>query len=189
MISAKLGHFFDKPFEPLAKRITISPNVITVIGFLTTIIAAFFIPLSLFAGGILILLGGFFDMLDGIVARVNHKKTEFGALLDSTLDRYSDSIIFISIAWYFFDNGDLKGVIFTIISLVGAFLISYVRARAEGIGIKCNTGLLERPERIILIAIGCLFDWLLYVVIILSILSHATALQRIFFVYKETKKF
>lgn len=187
MISAKLGHFLDKPFSPLAKKITISPNVLTVIGFLITVVASLFIPFNLMIGGILIILGGFFDMLDGIVARVNGKKTEFGALLDSTLDRYSDSIIFISIAWYFFDSNNLTGVIFTIISLVGAFLISYVRARAEGINIKCNVGLLERPERIVLIAFGCIMDLLLFIIILLSILSHLTAFQRIIHVYRETK--
>jgi phosphatidylglycerophosphate synthase len=187
VISAKLGHFFDKPLTPLAKKISISPNVLTITGFVITILAGIFIPSNLFLGGLLILLGGFFDMLDGIVARVNHKKTDFGALLDSTLDRYSDSIIFISIAWYFFERNNLTGVIFTITGLVGAFLISYVRARAEGIGIKCNIGLLERPERIILVAVGCLLDWLLVVVIFLSLFSHITAIQRIFYVRKRQK--
>jgi phosphatidylglycerophosphate synthase len=187
LISAKLGHFLDKPFSPLARRITVSPNVLTITGFLITIIASLFIPFSPLVGGILILIGGFFDMLDGIVARVNDKKTEFGALLDSTLDRYSDSIIFVSIAWYFFNFNNLTGVIFTIISLVGAFLISYVRARAEGINIRCNVGLLERPERIVLIAFGCIMDLLLIIVILLSVLSHLTAIQRIIHAYKETK--
>jgi phosphatidylglycerophosphate synthase len=188
VIGAKLGHFLDKPLTPLIKKISISPNVLTITGFFITILAGVCIPFNLFLGGILILVGGLFDMLDGIVARVNHKKTDFGALLDSTLDRYSDSIIFISIAWYFFENNNLIGVIFTITSLVGAFLISYVRARADGIGIKCNVGLMERPERIVLIAVGCLLNWLLIIIIFLSIFSHITAIQRISYVYRETKR-
>lgn len=188
MIGAKLGHFLDKPLAPLIKKISISPNVLTITGFGITVLAGICIPFNLFLGGILILVGGLFDMLDGIVARVNHKKTDFGALLDSTLDRYSDSIIFISIAWYFFEMNNLTGVIFTATGLVGAFLISYVRARAEGIGIKCNVGLMERPERIVLIAFGCLLNWLLTIVIFLSIFSHITAIQRIFYVYRETKR-
>jgi len=185
MISAKLGHFLDKPLAPIAKRISISPNSLTVFGFLITVAAAITIPFNLMAGGFLILIGGFFDMLDGIVARTTGKNTKFGALLDSTLDRYSDSFIFIAIAWYFFERNDLAGIVLTIGSLVGALLISYVRARAEGIGVECNIGIMERPERVVLLAFGCLTGWLFYVITALFFLSHVTAIQRILYVYKS----
>ena len=187
MISAKLGHFLDKPLAPIAKKISISPNILTLLGFLITATAALSIPYNLIAGGLLILLGGFFDMLDGIVARTNCKNTKFGAILDSTLDRYSDSFIFIAIAWYFFNNDNLAGVILTIGSLVGALLISYVRARAEGIGIQCNVGLMERPERVVLLALGCITGWLFPIIVILFFFSHATAIQRMLHVYKKMK--
>lgn len=185
MISAKLGHFLDKPLAPIAKRISISPNILTILGFLITVAAVIAIPFNLMAGGLLILIGGFFDMLDGIVARTNGKNTKFGALLDSTLDRYSDSFIFIAIAWYFFERNDLAGIVFTTGSLVGALMISYVRARAEGIGIECNVGMMERPERVVLLAFGCITGWLFYVIIALFFLSHITAIQRILHVYKS----
>lgn len=187
MISAKLGHSLDKPLAPVAKKISISPNILTILGFLITAVAAVAIPFSLVLGGILILLGGFFDMLDGIVARTNGKSTKFGALLDSTLDRYSDSLIFIAVAWYFFDRDNLAGVIFTAGSLVGALLISYVRARAEGIGVACSIGLMERPERVVLLAFGCIAGWLFPVIVMLFFFSHATAIQRILHVYKMTR--
>jgi phosphatidylglycerophosphate synthase len=187
MISAKLGHFLDKPLAPLAKRISISPNSLTVLGFIITVSAAAVIPFNLIAGGFLILAGGFFDMLDGIVARTNSKNTKFGALLDSTLDRYSDSFIFIAVAWYFFERNDIAGVVLTIGSLVGALLISYVRARAEGIGIECNVGIMERPERVVLLAFGCITGLLFYVILLLFFLSHITAIQRILHVYKMTR--
>ncbi|WP_333652163.1 CDP-alcohol phosphatidyltransferase family protein [Dissulfurispira sp.] len=187
MISAKLGHFLDKPLAPIAKKISISPNILTILGFLITAAAAVSIPFNPLTGGLLILLGGFFDMLDGIVARTNGKSTKFGALLDSTLDRYSDSFIFIAVAWYFFDMDDLAGVIFTAGSLVGALLISYVRARAEGIGVECTTGLMERPERVVLLAFGCIAGWLFPVIVALFFFSHATAIQRILHVYKMTR--
>lgn len=187
MISAKFGHFLDKPLAPIAKKIAISPNILTILGFLITAVAAVSIPFSLLTGGFLILLGGFFDMLDGIVARTNGKSTKFGALLDSTLDRYSDSFIFIAIAWYFFNTNNLAGVIFTIGSLVGALLISYVRARAEGIGIKCTIGLMERPERVVLLSFGCITGWLFPIIIALFFFSHSTAIQRILYVYKMTR--
>ncbi len=187
MISAKLGHFLDKPLAPIAKKISVSPDILTMLGFLITTAAAVSIPYNLTTGGLLILLGGFFDMLDGIVARTNGKNTKFGAILDSTLDRYSDSFIFIAIAWYFFNNDNLAGVIFTAGSLVGALLISYVRARAEGIGVQCNVGLMERPERVALLALGCITGWLFPVILILFLLGHATAIQRIIHVYKMTR--
>lgn len=187
MISAKLGHFLDKPLAPIAKKISISPNILTILGFLITAAAAVSIPFTPLTGGLLMLLGGFFDMLDGIVARTNGKSTKFGALLDSTLDRYSDSLIFIAVAWYFFDMDNLAGVIFTAGSLVGALLISYVRARAEGIGVTCNIGLMERPERVVLLAFGCITGWLFPVIVALFFFSHATVIQRILHVYKMTR--
>lgn len=187
MISAKLGHSLDKPFAPIAKKISINPNILTILGFMITAAAAASIPFNPLTGGLLILLGGFFDMLDGIVARTNAKITKFGALLDSTLDRYSESLIFIAVAWYFFDRDNLAGVIFTVGSLVGALLISYVRARAEGIGIRCNVGLVERPERVVLLAFGCIAGWLFPVIVALFFFSHATAIQRILHVYKVTR--
>ena len=187
MISAKLGHFLDKPLAPLAKRIPVSPNFLTITGFLITAAAAVVIPFNLIGGGILIIAGGFFDMLDGVVARTNGKNTKFGALLDSTLDRYSDSFIFIAIAWYFFDRNNLAGVMLSIGSLVGALVISYVRARAEGIGIECAVGLMERPERVVILAFGCITGWLFPVIVLLFFLSHITAVQRILHVYKMTK--
>lgn len=187
MISAKFGHFLDKPLESIAKKISISPNILTVIGFLVTTAAAISIPFNIKMGGVLIVVGGIFDMFDGIVARTNGKATQFGALLDSTLDRYSDSFIFIGIAWHFFDMNNLAGVIFTVGSLVGALLISYVRARAEGIGIECNVGIMERPERLVLISVGCVTGWLFYIIVALFFFGHITAIQRIIHVYKMTR--
>lgn len=184
MISAKLGHVFDKPLAPIAKRVPLSPNVLTVLGFIITVIASVCIPFSLTIGGSLILLGGFFDMFDGIVARANGRNTLFGALLDSTLDRYSDSFVFLAIAWYFFERSNLTGVLLTMGSLVGALLTSYVRARAEGLGIECHVGLMERPERVVLLFFGCLTGWMLPVVVVLFLLGHITVLQRVFHVYK-----
>lgn len=189
MISAKFGHFLDKPLAPIAKRISVSPNILTIFGFLVTVAAAISIPYNLTAGGILILIGGLFDMFDGIVARTNGKNTKFGALLDSTLDRYSDSFLFMAAAWYFFDNNNLTGMIFSAGSLVGALLISYVRARAEGIGIQCNVGLMERPERIVLLALGCLTGWLFPAVVVLFFFSHVTVIQRMVHVYKMTRPY
>ncbi|HWR90161.1 MAG TPA: CDP-alcohol phosphatidyltransferase family protein [Dissulfurispiraceae bacterium] len=188
MLSAKLGHFLDKPLAPIARKIPLSPNVISVIGFVITLAASVVLPFHIMAGGLLILLGGLFDILDGIVARINEQRTKFGAFLDSTLDRYSDSCIFIALAWYFFRMQDQAGLILTLGCLVGALLISYVRARAEGLGISCHVGLMERPERVVLIAAGCMSGWIIPVLVILLVLSHLTVIHRIFHVFRETAR-
>ena len=149
MLSARLGHFLDAPLGSIAKGIPFSPNSLTVIGFLITVIAAFVIPHNIRLGGVFILIGGAFDMLDGMVARAKGKTSKFGAFLDSVLDRYSDAFIFLSLSYYLAANGNHTGSFLSLGVLVGAFLISYARARAEGLGESCHTGIMERPERII----------------------------------------
>ncbi len=188
MISAKLGHILDKPLTPIAKLIPASPNVLSVAGFAVTLAAAMLIPFNTTAGGLVILIGGSFDLLDGVVARTNGKDTKFGALLDSTLDRYADAALFLAIIWFFFKEDNLIGIFFTICGMVGAFLVSYVRARAEGLGVPCNVGLLERPERILLLAAGCLSGRLFPVMLVLFALSHITVVQRVVYVYRHAKQ-
>ncbi|MFH0933352.1 MAG: CDP-alcohol phosphatidyltransferase family protein [Nitrospirota bacterium] len=180
MLSAKLGHFLDIPLSHIAKRIPLSPNTLTIVGFLITAVAALVIPKSIKLGGILILIGGLFDILDGVVARMRGGITQFGAFLDSVLDRYADAFLFLAISWYFIEKGNLTGAYLSLGTLVGAFLISYARARAEGLGTSCHTGIMERPERIILLAFATISGWLLPVLWIMLVLTHITVLQRIY---------
>ncbi len=188
MLSAKLGHFLDRPLEPIARRIRLTPNFFTAAGFLITVAAAITIPYNQKTGGVLILLGGAFDVLDGVVARTNGKVTDFGAFLDSVLDRYSDAFLFLAIAWYMVLQGRETGVFLSIGALVGAFLISYARARAEALGRNCHTGIMERPERIILIAVACFTGYFLPILWLLFILTHLTVIQRVIHVKKECLK-
>jgi phosphatidylglycerophosphate synthase len=188
MISDKLGHFLDKPLSPLTKKFPLSPNFLTVTGFLITVIAAFVIPRNIKLGGLLILAGGMFDMLDGIVARTRGKTSRFGAFLDSVLDRYSDAFIFLAIAWYFAEKGNYTGVFLSFGTLVGAFLISYTRARAEGLGESCHVGIMERPERIILLIFATLTGWIIPVLWIMLILTHVTVVQRIYHAWRAINR-
>jgi len=126
-------------------------------------------------------------MLDGIIARVNERTTDFGAFLDSILDRYSDSFLLFGFSWYFFKNGSMLGVFVSLGVMLGTFLISYTRARAEGLGRECHTGLMERPERVILMAFGALTGWVSPVMWIMLVLTHATVIQRIYHVWKVMK--
>jgi len=187
VLSSQLGHFLDRPLSSLARRVNINPNILTITGFLITTIAAITLPQSLITGGILILCGGFFDMVDGVIARVNNRSTSFGAFLDSVLDRYSDSFLLFGFSWYFFKNDLMGGVFLSLGTLIGALIISYARARAEGLGKDCHTGLMERPERIILMAFGALTGWVLPIMGIMLVLTHITVVQRIYHVWKIMK--
>jgi phosphatidylglycerophosphate synthase len=186
MLSARLGHFLDAPLGSIAKRIPFSPNALTIAGFLITVLAAFAIPQNIKLGGILILIGGVFDMLDGMVARTKGKTSKFGAFLDSVLDRYSDAFLFLSLSYYLAANGNLTGSFLSLGTLVGAFLISYARARAEGLGESCHTGIMERPERIILLIFATLTGWIMPVLWLMLLLTHITVVQRIYHFRKMT---
>jgi len=187
VLSNQFGHFLDRPLTPLAKKLKINPNVITITGFLITTAAAVTLPYNMKVGGILILCGGLFDMLDGIIARANNRTTDFGAFLDSVLDRYSDSFLLLGFSWYFLKNGSTAGLFLSVGTMFGALIISYTKARAEGLGRNCHTGLMERPERVILMAFGALTGFVLPVMWLMFVLTHVTVVQRIYHVWKLMK--
>ncbi|HGE72828.1 TPA: CDP-alcohol phosphatidyltransferase family protein [Candidatus Poribacteria bacterium] len=201
MFQAKLRKWTSYITEPIAKLIAsigVTANMLTIIGLIFGIVAGVCIALGrLKLAGILILIGGSFDMMDGAVARATNKSTPFGALLDSVVDRYSEGIIFLGLAVYFAMEGSIKdrvlGLIPTCLGLISAFLVSYVRARAEGLQIDCKVGLMQRPERVLLLAGGVLLrnipianiSVLILALWILVILSHFTILQRVFFAQRN----
>ena len=108
-------------------------------------------------GGGIVLFAGLFDMMDGRVARVGKMSSTFGALYDSVLDRYSELVTLFGIFYYLMLQGYLWGSIITFIALIGSLMVSYVRARAEGLGIECKVGFMQRPERVVLTSLGALF--------------------------------
>lgn len=185
MLSVKFSRILDKPLAPVAKALSLRPNTITVLGMLITSSSAIVIPVNLFLGGLIILIGGAFDLLDGILARVNSTKTKFGAFLDSSLDRVADGFIFLGLCLYFLRQEDNLAIGVTILGLIASLTISYVRARAEGLGATCNVGLIERPERLILLSFGCLTSLIWPVIVIVAALSWITVLQRILHVRKK----
>jgi CDP-diacylglycerol--glycerol-3-phosphate 3-phosphatidyltransferase len=152
------------PFVKLLIKLGLTPNAVTSIGFVLNIgVAAIFIlggeegnrdDLSYvgWAGG-MILFAGIFDMLDGQVARLGNMKSTFGALYDSVLDRYSELIMFFGICYYLVAQHYFLSSIFAFIALIGSMMVSYVRARAEGLGIECKGGLMQRPERVVTIGV------------------------------------
>jgi phosphatidylglycerophosphate synthase len=157
-----------------------------VVGFLVTVAASVVLVSNPALGGVLVIAGGLFDVLDGVVARVNGRQTKFGAFLDSVLDRFSDAFILLAIGLNLFRHGDIPGMALSVLTIVSSFLISYVRARAEGLGIDCKEGLMERPERILLLSLGAIMGVMVPVLWILLILTQFTVFQRMHHVWKIT---
>src|ERR1700756_5799539 len=168
--SLQLGIY--KVIDPVVRvfiKLGLTPNVVTSIGFVLNVgVAVVFIigaeegnrgDLSYVGwAGALILFAGLFDMLDGQVARVGNMSSVFGALYDSVIDRYSELILFLGICYYLVSHHYFMSSLFAFIGLIGSMMVSYTRARAEGLGIECKDGLMQRPERVILIgvsALGC----------------------------------
>jgi len=188
MLSNKYGHSLDKTFVKIIKVIPFSPNVLSIIGFLITLFACYRLSFDLLTGGVLILVGALFDMLDGAVARTQNKMTLFGAFFDSVLDRYSDAFIFLAIAYSLGRDSNITGVILCLGTLLGSFMTSYSRARAEGLGEECKHGFMERPERIILISLGAISGFIIPTLWVLVVLTNFTAVQRIYYVWNVINK-
>ncbi len=182
--------------EPLAKLVAwlhgigITPNMLTYTGFIFTAVSAFLLARGSFAwGGVVLLLAAFFDMLDGSLARATDQSSTFGAFIDSTLDRYSESITFLALAYhYMWSPADRTKLILIFVILIGSLMVSYTRARAEGLNIECKAGILQRPERVILLVFGLLLGGMLPILWILAIFTNFTAFQRIYEVYWRTSR-
>lgn len=183
-------------------KVGITPNFITTTGLLLNMVAA---AIFIYAGaccpgelsyvgwgGGIVLFAGLFDMMDGRVARVGNMSSTFGAFYDSVLDRYSELFTLLGISYYLLLNHYLCGSILTSIALIGSLMVSYVRARAEGLDLECKVGLMQRPERVVLAALGAIFtgvfqdvtafDPMLILIVpmgIIALLANATAFYRI----------
>ena len=189
-------------------KIGITPNFITTTGLILNIVAA---CIFLYAGmkgeredfyyigwgGGIILFAGLFDMMDGQVARIGKMSSTFGALYDSVLDRYSELTVFFGICFYLINQGYVISSIVAFIALIGSLMVSYVRARAEGLGIECKVGFMQRPERVVLTSLGALFcgvfkditafDPMLILMVpltIVAVFANITAFARVRHCYK-----
>ncbi len=161
-------------------RLRLRPNHLTVIGLVVSFFAAgAFIAGHLRSAGTLLVLAGLCDLLDGSLARASGQVTAFGAFLDSVIDRYSDLVVLLGIVVLFARTPNARGALVAMAGLVGSVMVSYTKARAESIGIECNVGVMERPERMICLIAGALLDQLEPALWVLAILANVTALQRI----------
>ena len=193
--------------NPLIKgmiKIGITPNFITTTGFILNlfatglmIYAAIYNPSNTtiigYAGGVIIF-AGLFDMMDGRLARLGNMQSTFGALWDSTLDRYSELFTLFGILFYLLANQWVWSGIITFLAIIGSIMVSYVRARGEGLGLDVKVGFMQRPERVVVTAIGsivcgvCNSLWALAVpMMLIALLANITAFWRIAYCYKQLK--
>jgi len=189
MIGNKIGHRLDPYFYYLLKSISgkhTNPNLFTLLGFFATLVASYLILKGFwFLAGLSIILSGLFDLFDGVAARKLGKVTAFGGFLDSVIDRYSDLLLLLAFLIDGLRKEDSGLVLLISFASMGTVLIPYVRAKAEALQVPCAVGLMERAERIILLSIGTLFQWMEPMLWILAILTHFTVLQRIYYVWKK----
>lgn len=192
MLSALVGNLVRGQLQRLGfylARTRLSPNAFTLIGLLLNIVVATIIASgNLVIGGIMALVAGAFDMLDGAVARSTGQVTKFGGFFDSTLDRYSESIVYFGLLIYLMnEDAGTTAVALLVAAIVGSLMVSYSRARAEAAGVDAEVGIFARPERVILLAILLIFDQPVIALWILAIVTNFTTMQRIFHVWRQTR--
>ncbi len=183
-----VANYLTQPAVRLLTRTSITPSTITWFGFSLAVGAgALIITGHLFAAGFLVLLAGFFDILDGALARYTNRTTRFGAVLDSILDRLAEAVLLLAILVLFARDQSVAQILLVSVALLGSLLVSYIRARAEALGVECQVGLFTRAERVIVLALGL---WLNQVVIALAIIvvfSFITVGQRLVYVWQQTR--
>ncbi len=175
-------------FARWLQSIGVTPNMISFTGFALTIGSAALLATGyLLIGGFILWAAAMLDMVDGTLARISESESKFGAFLDSTLDRYSESITFLGLAVYYANQNNAQTPLLLIFfTLVGSWAVSYTRARAEGLDIECNVGFLQRPERLVLLIASLILGLVLPVLWLLAIMTNVTAVQRIHEVYVRT---
>ena len=167
----------------------INPNILTFLGLVINIVAAAFLAFGAFrTAGLVIIFAGLFDMIDGRVARATNQVTRFGGFFDSVLDRYSDLALLVGLLVFYGTINRPAYVVLTAIVMTASVMISYTRTRAENIIPSCKVGFLERPERIVLLIIGALFDRMAPVLWVIAVLGNVTVIHRMVFTYQESKR-
>jgi len=184
-----LRKVFKVVIDPVATgllKIGITPNTITGIGFILSTVAAFLLSKGWFtAGGLVLLLAGPLDVVDGSMARQIGPPTPYGALIDSVTDRYSELVVLGGLLFFYIHQQNEVAILLIFLAAAGSVLVSYVKARAEGLGQNCKVGLLTRVERLIIVITCMIFAIPMVALWIIAILANLTAIQRLLFVRKQ----
>ena len=187
-----IGVVADRIIRVIVRALALSkinPNALTFLGLVINMVAATFLAVGSFrTAGFVIIFAGLFDMVDGRVARETNRVTRFGAFFDSVLDRYSDVALLVGLLVYYGTINRPSYVVLTAIVMAASVMISYTRTRAENIIPTCKVGFLERPERIVLLIIGALFDRMAPVLWVIAVLGNLTVAHRMVFTYQEARR-
>src|SRR5262244_1265550 len=187
-----IGKFFGAIINRIVRWLALSkihPNALTFIGLVINIWAAWLFAQGKFRwAGVVVIGAGLFDMVDGRVARATSQVTKFGGFFDSVIDRYSDLALFFGLLVYYASINRFFYIVLTAIVMTGSVMVSYTRARAENSIPRCKVGFLERPERIVLVIIGALFDRMAPVLWVIAVLSNLTVVHRMIYTWQECKK-
>jgi len=187
-----IGLIFGAAINRIVRWLALSrihPNVLTFLGLVINIWAAWLFSQGKFLwAGVVVIGAGVFDMVDGRVARATSQVTRFGGFFDSVIDRYSDLALFMGLLVYYANINRFFYIVLTAIVMAGAVMTSYTRARAEMVIPSCKVGFLERPERVVLIIIGALFDRMAAVLWVLAVFSNWTVIHRLIYTWQETRR-
>lgn len=169
-----------RPIAGMLGRLGLTPDAVTVMGLILTVaVAAVIATGRTQLGGVLLIITLAFDAVDGTLARLMGSASRFGAFLDSTLDRWAEVALYMALIWLFLQQGQDAGVMLSAAAMATSLLVSYTRARAEGVGIPCKEGLLTRFERMVLLIAGLIFNQVVLALGVIAILAGFTAVQRI----------
>ncbi|MCP5118667.1 MAG: CDP-alcohol phosphatidyltransferase family protein [bacterium] len=191
-LTQTIGSGCDKIVVWIVRGLALSkihPNVLTFIGLLINIAAAYLLARGQFrTGGFVILAAAIFDLVDGRVARTTNQVTRFGGFFDSVMDRYSDLALLMGLLVYYASINRPLYIVLTAIVMTASVLISYSRARSENVIPRCKVGFMERPERIVLLIIGALFNRMAPVLWVIAIFGNLTIIHRIIYTWRETQR-
>jgi CDP-diacylglycerol---glycerol-3-phosphate 3-phosphatidyltransferase len=188
MVSNLVRNYSQRLVQPIARflwGLGLTPNAVTILGFVLTAGVAVLLALGrLQLAGVLLIITLSADGIDGTLARMMGAITRFGAFLDSTLDRWAEVLIYGALVWFFLKNGQDAGVLLAMASMAASLMVSYTRARAEGVGLTCKDGLLTRFERLAILIAGLIFNQMMIALWIIAALAVVTAIQRIWITWQ-----
>ncbi len=191
---ALVESMLESPIVKFLMFLRLTPNTLTLIGLTVACLSAYLASIGLLLpSGLVLIASGMFDLLDGSLARATNQATKFGALLDSLTDRVSELIVLLGVMLFYINNTDLNvGIVLVYTSAAGSILVSYLRAKAESLNIECTDGIMTRPERVIMLSAGLIVgNWwgsaMIVTLIIISVLTIGTAIQRTIIIAKQIR--
>ena len=183
-----MARYFEEPAARLLHTLKLTPTAVTITGLVLNLGVAYLAAVDLLLpAGLLLIVASVFDMLDGALARLTGRESRFGALLDSVSDRFGEAAVLFGLLVLFYNDDSAAGVVLAFLAMVASFMVSYLRARGEGLGIRSDVGIMTRPERMVILTVGMLVGHMLVPLGIIVTLSTLTAGQRLHHLWGQTR--